>query len=462
MINMQKNAKKINKGALPDNPYASGKTVLEHTKSLCPICLKRIPAVYAEEEGNVYLEKTCPEHGFYSVLVWENSPEAGSYQSWLRPTDNNRPAVFLKESRLGCPYDCGLCPEHEQAACCVALDITEECNLNCPICFADSGPENISVEESLEQIRLRYSALARENREHPYNIQLSGGEPTTREDIAEIIAMGKSYKFPYIQLNTNGLRLAESLSFTRSLKRARLDSVFLQFDSLKNSSYKIIRGRPLLAIKKKAIENCRKALLPVTLVMTVVPGVNTEEIGEVLNFALENSDTVRGVHFQPLSFMGRTLEAPDKAGRITLSALIQAIERQSGGIFKGEHFKPITSGHCLCSFYGDYILEGGKIIPAENQGDCCRSNRESIYRVRDYIARKWSKKDNPDTPWDKAAAALGSKSFSLTAMAFMDIVNLDINRLKKCRVHIDTKTGRIPLCAYNVTSLKGERLYARL
>ena len=181
------------------------------------------------EDGYIYMEKTCPEHGDFRTLIWEESAE--HYAEWAA-RDCHKPLTlpFAKSAEKGCPNDCGLCDNHKQATCCTLLELTNRCNLSCPVCFASAGAQE-PYDLTLEEIGKQYDHLMSHG--GPYNIQLSGGEPTVREDLTEIIAMGKEKGFTFFQLNTNGVRLGEEPGYTDYLKKAGVSTVFMQFDGYK-------------------------------------------------------------------------------------------------------------------------------------------------------------------------------------------------------------------------------------
>ena len=170
----------------------------------------------------------------------------------------------------GCPYDCGICADHKQNTCCVLLEVTERCNLKCPICFASANEASFSLDPSLTEIGNWYDMLM--DKGGPFNIQLSGGEPTMRDDLDQIIILGREKGFTFFQLNTNGIRIAQDETYLQSLVNAGLSTVFLQFDGFKDSTYEHLRGMSLLSIKKQAIENCKKENIGVVLVPTVKKG----------------------------------------------------------------------------------------------------------------------------------------------------------------------------------------------
>lgn len=181
------------------------------------------------------MEKDCPEHGSFSVPVWRGRP---LFQSWVRPKIPADIKVPLTRVERGCPFDCGLCPDHRQHTCTAVLEVTGRCNLRCSFCFADSG--EVTPDPDLETVRGWYQRLLDVG--GPYNIQLSGGEPTMRDDLPELVSMGRDMGFGFIQLNTNGLRLSREPQFLEDLKQAGLASLFLQFDGTQEEIYRKLRG----------------------------------------------------------------------------------------------------------------------------------------------------------------------------------------------------------------------------
>ncbi|SDH36526.1 radical SAM (seleno)protein TrsS [Desulfosporosinus hippei] len=439
-------------------------TTESFTESLCPECLQRIPAQRVVQEDAVYMVKHCPEHGDYQTLLWRGSPQ---WESWLRPTIPTPPIECFTQVERGCPFDCGLCREHYKTTCTALLEITQRCNLNCRVCFANAGTE--LDEPSLAVIEGWYKKVLAAS--GPVNIQLSGGEPTLRDDLPEIVELGRGLGFNFIQLNTNGLRLAEDPVLVSRLKKAGLSSVFLQFDGTEDSIYQTIRGRKLLGLKAKAIENCAQQEMGVVLVPTLIPGINTHNIGGILKFALEKHPAVRGVHFQPVSYFGRILKEPLDSDRITLPEVIQAIEEQTDGLIKVGNLKPHNG---RCSFSGNFIRQrDGSLKPIVNNSCCNGPERadELARKTRTFVARQWSGAETlkiqplstqPSNSWDNLIQQLKIYAFSISGMAFQDVWNLDIERLKNCCIHVVSPEGKlIPFCAYNLTDKFGHSIYRR-
>ena len=342
--------------------------IIGKTKSVCPVCLRVIDAQKRSEKDGIYLDKRCDEHGAFSALIWE-----GNLASYLRWNSENTAVDPPREGRApekGCPRDCGLCTEHLRKGCCMLLELTRRCNLRCPVCFAAAGEET-SGDLPLAEIEKQYDYLMAHG--GPFNIQLSGGEPTVRDDLPQVIRMGREKGFPFFQLNTNGLRLAAEPGYALALKDAGLNTVFLQFDALDDLVYITLRGRPLLAEKRRCIEACAKAGLGIVLVPVIARGVNEDQVGPILRFALEKAPAVRGVHFQPLSYFGRCgLERP--ARPITIPKLLSLIEEQTEGLMQASDFHGGGAESAYCSFHASFrIRPDGTLqcLPRRQSSGCC-------------------------------------------------------------------------------------------
>ncbi len=428
--------------------------IIRQTYSVCPVCLQRIPAVHAAYDNEVYLEKTCPEHGDFSAVIWRGLRDIEAWRGDL-PT--------ISEGEIGnCPHACGLCPEHKQGTCCVLLEVTKRCNLNCSFCFAEGGKgEDIAF----ETVRQRLQALAVPGKTL---VQLSGGEPTVRDDLPQIVAAAKEAGCQYVQLNTNGIRLAEDPGYVHSLAEAGLSFVFMQFDGMNDGIYRALRGRDLLSVKRQAIENCGSCNLGVTLVPTLVPQVNTQDIGNIIRFAVSQSPVVRGVHFQPVSYFGRIPSKPLDDRRFTLDELLEAIEEQAGAIVPRDSLLQSCCDHPMCGFHGDYIVMPDKSLnPLHRVNNSCCCKTTTSDQNRSFIARKWQRpkvEDDGGTNSAKNKPHLNSldgflrrirtHSFTLTAMAFQDAGNLDLERLRRCSLHVFDDGRLVPFCAYYLTSHK--------
>ena len=295
----------------------------------------------------------------------------------------------------------------------------------------------------------------------PFYIQLSGGEPTVRDDLPEIIRLGLSRGFTFFQLNTNGIRLGKEAGYAKKLKDAGLNTVFLQFDGLSDKIYETLRGRPLLKEKLAAIKRCGEAGLGVVLVPTVAPGVNDGELGNILRYAVNHMPQIRGVHFQPLSYFGRcSLPVPDK--RITIPYMLKNIESQTSGSMKAADFSCGGAENPYCSFHASYIKQADGSLKAlakrGGSGCCCTTSAQS----RDSVARHGAGEKNKGQPrrqLDEFLVRYTTAPLHI-GMLFQDAYNLDLERLKRCYINeADSRYGLVPFCAYNLSSVTGETLY---
>ncbi|MDR1051019.1 MAG: radical SAM protein [Deltaproteobacteria bacterium] len=471
-----------------------GGTDLGGTESLCPVCLRVLPAAFERRGEEVLLVRTCPEHGLFSEAVWRGEPD---FAVWRRPKHPAKGVLAGFPHDRGCPFDCGLCPEHAQLPCTILLEITDRCDLGCPVCFASSGAGDKPHGDidkfinSLEFVRKRAGSVV---------LQISGGEPTLHPRLTDLVRAAAKL-FPAVQLNTNGLRLAADPDLAVRLKEAGLGWVFLQFDSLDDETLKILRGRALKKEKIRAVDNLERAGLPAVLVPTVARGVNDMELGGLVRFGVARP-MVRGLHFQPMTTSGRnSLGGAER--RLTLPELLRGLCAQTPGLDMGRAFPPGCE-HERCSFHLRFRrLPDGTLVPRPGGGEsaCCCSpgappkttqvpsdpgeTAAGRDRAVDIILRSWSPggvgqgaepgRENPGAPgptplipmakkapdaFDEFLDKAARESFSLTAMAFQDVWTADLARLRGCCVHVFSPPDRfVPFCAMNLTSADGRALY---
>jgi 7,8-dihydro-6-hydroxymethylpterin dimethyltransferase len=481
------------------------------TESVCPDCLRKVPATIRLAGKVAFLKKRCPEHGTFQTPVWRGEP---AYERWVRPKIPQPPPVPLTAVQKGCPLDCGLCPDHRQRSCTVLIEVTERCNLGCPVCYADAGSGSGSnsgrssgPDPSLDTIAGWFRTARRAAPQA--NIQLSGGEPTVRDDLPSIVALGRGAGFGFIQLNTNGLRIATEPAYLAALKAAGLASVFLQFDGVDDAVYLKLRGRALLDVKLAAIQACAQHGIGVVLTPTLVPGVNTDAVGAILKKAVALSPTVRAVHFQPISYFGRfrhiggDIPPGGPEARLTLPELMHLIEAQSEGVFAVDHFKPPGCENARCSFHGNFlVMPEGRVMPLQQNANqsCCGADgkgpaaipaaipaAEGAAKATAYVRRQWAapnlqpmalhtdEKATAPPATDSERGCCGDlpsleafvsrarrHTLSVSAMAFQDAWNLDLSRVRDCCIHVMAPDHRlIPFCLYNLTGSNGQRLYRR-
>nr|WP_279355644.1 radical SAM (seleno)protein TrsS [Fundidesulfovibrio agrisoli] len=430
-----------------------------------------MPARRVQRDGFVLLERECPEHGPVSVPVWVGGPDM---DSWRRPKKPSPPNPEGGRAR-GCPFDCGLCSGHAQHTCTALVEITQRCGLGCPVCFAGAGGEASPPDPGLGDLERMFRELrAKAGR---CNLQLSGGEPTMRDDLEQVVRLAVAAGFPFVQLNTNGLRLGGEQGYAEKLAAAGLSSVFLQFDG-SDEACTALRGRPLLARKLAAIEVCARAGLGVVLVPTLARGVNERECGDILRLALSFGPTVRGVHFQPMAAFGRRPNTGEERGLHgpTLPEVLTALEAQSGGLVRARDFHPPGCEHALCSFSGTFLRRGDGLEPLAGQASCCDTgpgaDREApaaldgAIKSRAFTARQWAASPAPHggipaDDFDRFLAQSGAHNrFSISCMAFQDAWTVDLERLQGCCIHVLAPDGGlVPFCAYNLTSARGRALH---
>ncbi len=477
----------------------TGKILPKKTVSLCPKCLKKIPATLIEEDGQVIMKKECPDHGKFDDVYWSDVKMYQRALSWAHEgngVENPRYPV-----RDGCPYDCGLCDDHLTPTVLANIDVTNRCNLTCPICFANAAAQGYVFEPSFKEI-VAMLRLLRENRPPTPAIQFSGGEPTIHPDFVAMIKEAKKLGFSQIQVATNGIRLADKKGYAQELVDAGLKTVYLQFDGLDDNIYIQARGKPLLQKKIKAIEACRQTTpkpLSTVLVPTIVNTINDDQIGKIIHFALDNIDVIRGVNFQPVSFTGRIDDEERKKQRFTIPDLARCIQEQTQGAIQKDDFYPVPSMASLfdlasamdgigrasftthpCCGVATYIFVNGKeIIPITRFVDVdsflqdAAAIAEKIkgkktakisgmvrsLRLLQYIDEKKKPKGlkikdimkeiikNRD---QTSLSGFHWKSLYIGSMHFQDAYNYDVERVQRCAIHYATPDGRIiPFCAYN-------------
>ena len=465
--------------------HVSAPTPIRTTKSICPVCYRIIDAKLYEENGAVYMEKSCAEHGTFKDMCWsdyhlykqfeaKNIEEAGR-----REVDAGSASI---NEYKGCPFDCGLCPQHESATGLGVIDVTERCNLRCPICFAGVNGGGNKKDPEVEEIKAIIDNFALNT--NAAGLQFSGGEPTLREDLPELISYARK-KFDHVEVDTNGLKMAESEEYCKEIESAGTSVVYLQFDGVTEAPYEKLRGRKLLEVKKKAIENHRKAgpKTAIVLVPTIVKGVNDDQIGDIIKFAIENSDVIRGVNFQPVSFCGRT--SYNETERITVSDVISKAEEQTRFIRKDDFFPPSlisvllgTVGksevgcHFSCGAFSYLVIEkkgkaGAKVEPITKYVDIERlaavykqKKKIPVFTALRSIRPGFLKKVfigfiKSHNYWD--LCDLHFNLLFIGSMHFMDPYNFDFARLRKCVIHYGLPDGRIvPFCSYNNIHRSGE------
>jgi len=439
---------------------------LGQTTSMCESCLRLVPAKIIEQNGTVWYQKRCADHGVQKTLVSSDANYWKRCRDFLKPGD--LPLQFQTRIDKGCPYDCGLCPDHEQHSCLALIEINETCNLTCPTCFAGSSPA-LSAQLPLATVERMLDTLVASEGE-PDLLQISGGEPTLHPDLFAIIAAAKRRNIRHVMLNTNGIRIAADPNFAARLAESmpRFE-VYLQFDALSRAALQTIRGADLRRTHAMALANLEKVGLSTTLVATVRKGVNDGEIGDVLRHAAQWR-CVRGVNFQPVQDAGRNEDFVPEQNRIVLSEIRRAILDQ-WSVFGEDDMIPLPCNPEAISIgYG--LRDGTAIRPVTHlfpqemlvreapNSVTFESHPEMRARLIELLSLSCTGQRSAGVlheilcclPLVELPAELGyDKVFRVTVVSFLDRFNFCLAGVKRSCIHFVTPEGRIiPFDTYNM------------
>ncbi len=475
-------------------PRHADEVFLELTRSICPVCKSTIDAEVNARDDQVFLRKRCLEHGEFEARVYGDAQMYLDAQRFDKP--GARPLQTQTQVEDGCPRDCGLCPEHKQHACLGIIEVNTGCNLDCPICFADSGtprdkgPDGYSI--TLEQCQTMIEAFVAAEGE-PEVVMFSGGEPTIHRDILAMIDLAQASPVRSVNLNTNGIRLGSDKRFVSELGRRNRPgnrvNVYLQFDGLEVGTHRTIRGRDLREVKQRALDNCAEAGLTVTLVAAIEKDVNEHEIGAVVRHGLAHP-AVRSVAFQPVTHSGRHVVF-DPLTRLTNSDVLHAIADQLPEWFRTDDFFPVPCCAPTCRSI-TYLLTQGhpddpdfglvpvpRLLRVEDYLDYVSDRVVPDYDVRLALEKLWSASafigtetnaeqlrrvaealdcaDACGVNLPEALVDIEDKAFMIVVQDFLDPYTLNVRQLMKCCVEEITPDGRlIPFCAYNSVGYREE------
>jgi 7,8-dihydro-6-hydroxymethylpterin dimethyltransferase len=465
----------------------------EFTRSLCPECKRVIDAHVLLRDNQVFLRKRCPEHGLFEARVFGDAELYTQIARYNKP--GTLPLAFATEVRDGCPKDCGLCPDHQQHACLGIIEVNSACNLDCPLCFANSGTHlaHTGYELTYEQVEFMLDRfIATEG--NPEVIQFSGGEPSLHPRILDFIALAQDKGLDYVMLNTNGIRIARDDRFVAGLARLK-PHIYLQFDGFDAETNRLIRGKPdLIDDKLRALDRLAEADVRVVLVAAIEQGVNEHEIGRIVEFGLRHP-AVFGVNFQPAFRAQRHLRPADPLKRMTIPDVLKHLEAQTQGLFKLSDFVPVPCCMPSCNFVTYALLDGDAVTPI--------TRLVEIDQYLDYIKnrtmpglnddllktleRLWSSSapvgsdraaadvartlqgqpGNGHAPHSRSAARcsacqahlplgqhaprdLARHIFMVNTRDFMDPWTFNVKNVMKCCVEFLLPDGRmIPFCSYN-------------
>jgi uncharacterized radical SAM superfamily Fe-S cluster-containing enzyme len=435
--------------------------------SICSVCYRKVEGKIIFQDDKVFLTKRCPEHGSEKILIADDI----DYYRRMREVFIKPPEMPLRYNtpvKWGCPYDCGLCTDHEQHSCLTLIEINDYCNLACPICYAESGPHRLQ-HRSLAEIEKMFDAVVG-NEGEPDVVQISGGEPTTHPNFFEVLDLAKARPIRHLMLNTNGLRIAREEGFAEHLAEYMPGfEIYLQFDSFEREALMALRGADLREVREQAIEKLNRLGISTTLVVTLKKGLNDAEVGRIIDYALKQP-CVRGVTLQPIQAAGR-LEAFDPAtDRLTLTEVRRKILEQTE-VFRPEDILPVPCHpDSLAMAYA--LKLGGQIIPLTGMIDpqvLINGSRNTIVyeedeALRSYIFKLFATNHSPQSsattlrdllcclPQAAVPAGLGYENlFRVIIMQFIDAYSFDVRSVKKSCVHIVHPDGRlIPFDTYNL------------
>jgi uncharacterized radical SAM superfamily Fe-S cluster-containing enzyme len=435
------------------------------TTSLCETCLALVPAKIEIRENEVWYEKRCERHGTHSTLISSDAAYWRLCKDYIKPGD--RPLALQSHTEFGCPYDCGLCPDHEQHSCLALIEINEHCNLTCPVCFADSSPAR-GKHLPLPVIERMVDALVASEGE-PDLVQLSGGEPTLHPDFFAVLEAVRARPVRHIMINTNGLRLAQEPDFVARLAEGKRGlEIYLQFDSLERDALMELRGADLRRVRQQALENLERHNVSTTLVVTVKRGVNDGEIGAIVRHAL-TWRCVRGVTFQPVQDAGRNLNF-DKSRRVVLSDIRRRIVEDSG-VFGERDMVPLPCNPETISIgYG--LRNGGTVLPVTSlipreEFVAIAPNAITFEKhpvLREKFVELFSLSSGANNASERLAellcclpkvtvpSGLGYENvFRVAVVQFMDRFNFCLAGVKRSCIHFVTPNGQIiPFDTYNL------------
>ncbi len=435
--------------------------------SICTECYRKIDGKILFQDGNVYLVKRCPVHGTERVLVADDIDYyRRSREVFIKPPE--MPNHFNTPIKYGCPYDCGLCPDHEQHSCLSLIEITDHCNLDCPICYASSGTHRASY-RSLAHVEQMLDAVVR-NEGEPDVVQISGGEPTIHPDFFAILDAARARPIRHVMVNTNGIRIATDDGFAERLASyGQGFEIYLQFDSFEREALMSLRGADLRRIREKALDKLNALNISTTLVVTLKKGVNDHEVGKILDFAVRQP-AVRGVTFQPVQHAGRAEGFDPAVNRLTLTEVRRRILEQST-IFRPEDVIPVPCHpDSLAMAYA--LKVGDTITPLSGAIDpqiLIEGGRNTILLEEDpaiqagifkLFATNHSPRSAAQSLYDLlcclptvlAPQSLSYENvFRVLIVQFIDAHAFDVRSVKKSCIHIVHPDGRlIPFDTYNL------------
>jgi 7,8-dihydro-6-hydroxymethylpterin dimethyltransferase len=481
--------------------------LIKKTRTLCPVCNTVIDAAIAEEEGKIWLKRNCPEHGAFKDLYWSDPAMYYRFDKYNTVGDGIANPQNTAAALNSCPTACGLCNNHHSQTLLANIDLTNRCNLDCDFCFANARACGFIYEPGFDEVVAMLKLLRAQKPVPAPAVQFSGGEPTMRDDLVDIIRKAKELGFPQVQMASNGIKLANDPELAQKLKDAGLSTVYLHFDGISNET------NPYLKIHMKAVENLKRVRLGIVLVPTVIKGRNDHELGDIIRFAANNISVIRGVNFQPVAFTGAASDDDIKKSRITIPDVLERIETQMPGILKRDDFYPVpcvlpfsdfveaytgkpqvrftAHQHCGAATYvfvqEDGIVPVNRMVNVEKFFETIVQMADDLKKggtINKYKALLEGVKNMHDSVrqgeqgattefWKIIGKTLIGQNFEalrefhwnalfIGTMHFMDRYNYDLDRVNRCCIHYATPDGRlIPFCTYNSGPVYREQVWKK-
>jgi uncharacterized radical SAM superfamily Fe-S cluster-containing enzyme len=487
-----------------------GEKIVRYTSSLCPYCFRLLPAVVIERENKLYIKRQCPEHGEIEEIYFG---DAEMFRKFERFNYEGRgPGHIYTTATAPCPYSCGLCSLHKSHTALLNIVATNRCDLSCWYCFYYAERAGYVYEPTIEEIKKMVEAVKKQ----PgvvVAVQLTGGEPTLREDLIDIVMALREVGVRHIQLNTHGIKFAQlymedfakAIEYAKSLRKAGVNTVYLSFDGVTpETNPKNHWEIPYIFEVFRA-----SSMTSVVFVPTVIRGVNDHELGDIVKLAAYNIDIVRAINFQPVSLVGMMRKQDRAKYRITIPDVIEKLEKQLEGEITKDDWFPVGAAvpiarflelldpskraefttHTVCGaatyVYIKKVNGDVKFIPITRLVDA--------YGLLEYLDKKYEALRNrpkllvkflgmssimtilskfilwenvPDELKKELRSilldifihrnydALGKFHYRflfIGMMHFMDEWNYDVERVMRCVIHYALPDGRIiPFCAFNI------------
>jgi uncharacterized radical SAM superfamily Fe-S cluster-containing enzyme len=451
---------------------------LTSTVSTCGTCRRLLPARVHVRDGAVWFQKICPEHGAQEALVSSDSAWYLAFPSYHRAAST--PLRFQTSADKPCPTACGLCPRHEQHVCLPIVEITDHCDLHCPICLVENRS---SFHRTREEVAKILDGIIQSEGQIDV-LNLSGGEPTLNPQFLEIVEEClRRDEVLRVSVSTHGLNLVEN---PRLLERlADLDVVVsLQLDALDEEADLRLRGQATLDRKLKLIEVAATLDLSMSLTATVAAGFNERSAASITRLLFEH-DHILSAMFQPVAHTGRCARLPRGARAVTIPDVIRSLDGSHEGTVSAADFSPLPCSHPACFALAFYLrVEDGGFVSVKRLLEIDRymdilENRaifgtdpDSFESIKAAVYDLWSGPAAlaPDSKQalravkrlvesiqccgafrPRAAVAIAERSIkSIFIHSFMDPHTFDLSRVRKCcNVYPDSDGRLVPACVRN-------------